>query len=108
MRILSMDTAHTIMAIGTAGIIAAGTTGVEAVLARLRISTACISPASSELPPSLRPYEYLLRRRIEQAQENLAGTRKPRVDIASFVWFQDAVTVHGRLLGASRCIFPMA
>jgi AraC family transcriptional regulator len=36
----------------------------------------------------LRPHEYLLRRRIERAQEMLAGTRMPLVDIALSVGFQ--------------------
>ncbi|HTT80268.1 MAG TPA: AraC family transcriptional regulator [Stellaceae bacterium] len=36
----------------------------------------------------LRPHEYLLRRRIEQAQEMLAGTANPVVDIALSVGFQ--------------------
>jgi AraC-like DNA-binding protein len=36
----------------------------------------------------LRPHEYLLRRRIERAQEMLAGTNTPVVDIALAVGFQ--------------------
>ena len=36
----------------------------------------------------LRPHEYLLRRRIERAQEMLAGTGMPLVDIALSVGFQ--------------------
>jgi AraC family transcriptional regulator len=36
----------------------------------------------------LRPHEYLLRRRIERAQEMLAGTAMPLVDIALSVGFQ--------------------
>lgn len=36
----------------------------------------------------LRPHEYLLRRRIERAQEKLAGTRMSLVDVALSVGFQ--------------------
>jgi AraC-like DNA-binding protein len=50
----------------------------------------------------LRPHEYLLRRRIERAQEKLAGTRMSLVDVALSVGFQTQshfTTVFTRMVG---------
>jgi AraC family transcriptional regulator len=44
--------------------------------------------ARRNLPPKLRPHEYLLRRRIERAQQMLLGTGMSLVDVALSVGFQ--------------------
>jgi len=50
-------------------------------------SRACISQRSSGCT-GLRPHEYLLRRRIERAQEMLVATGMSLVDVALSVGFQ--------------------
>lgn len=52
----------------------------------------------------LRPHEYLLRRRVERAQEMLRGTRGSLVDVALAVGFQSQshfTTVFKRFVGQS-------
>lgn len=54
----------------------------------------------------LRPHEYVLRRRIERAQEMLAGTHMPVVDIALSVGFQTQshfTSVFKRFVGRPPC-----
>ena len=59
--------------------------------------------AQFKVATGLRPHEYLLRRRIERAQEKLAGTSMSLVDVALSVGFQTQshfTSVFTRLVGS--------